>query len=82
MSLTLASPHLPEPARRELRAAFDALEHPSLAARLAGMAGMPVEAQCKLAALRWPERVLQFDDGSSHATAGFQAPAAAVSESA
>ncbi|QCB47903.1 metallophosphoesterase [Hydrogenophaga sp. PAMC20947] len=29
----------------------------------------------KLAALRWPERVLQFDDGSSKTTEGFQASA-------
>lgn len=50
------------------------------AVRKAGNA--PVEHHFKLAALRWPERGLQFDDGSSHATAGFQAPAAAVSESA
>ena len=34
-------------------------------------AGMPVNAQCKLAALRWPERTLVFDDGSSVATTGF-----------
>ena len=44
MSLTLTTPDLPEAALRDLRAAFDALENPSLAARLAGMAGMPVEA--------------------------------------
>ena len=31
----------------------------------------------KLAALRWPERVLQFDDGSSKPTEGFQAAAGA-----
>lgn len=43
-SLTLTTPDLPEAALRDLRAAFDALENPSLAARLAGMAGMPVEA--------------------------------------
>ncbi len=34
-------------------------------------AGMPVDAQCKLAALRWPERTLVFDDGASVATTGF-----------
>ena len=34
-------------------------------------AGMPVDAQCKLAALRWPERTLVFDDGSTVATSGF-----------
>jgi hypothetical protein len=31
----------------------------------------------KLAALRWPENMLQFDDGSSQGTVGFQASAAA-----
>jgi len=35
-------------------------------------AGMPVNAQCKLAALRWPERTLVFDDGSRVATSGFE----------
>ncbi|MBR0672603.1 EcsC family protein [Neoroseomonas soli] len=44
MSLTLTTPDLPQPVLRDLRGAFDALEHPSLAARLAAMAGMPVEA--------------------------------------
>jgi len=44
MSLTLTAPDLPVPAQRELRAAFDALENPSLAVRLAAVAGMPVEA--------------------------------------
>lgn len=44
MSLALTTPDLPDPAQRELRAAFDALENPSLAARLAAMAGMPVDA--------------------------------------
>ncbi len=29
-------------------------------------------AHMKLAALRWPERTLVFDDGSTHTTTGFQ----------
>ncbi len=40
-------------------------------------AGMPVDAQCKLAALRWPERTLMFDDGSVVATSGFDSTAPA-----
>lgn len=44
MSLTLADPNLPPEALRDLRAAFEALENPSLAARLAGVVGMPVDA--------------------------------------
>ena len=46
MSLTITTPTqaLPPPAQRDLLAAFEALENPSLAARLAGLAGMPVEA--------------------------------------
>jgi hypothetical protein len=44
MSLTLLPAQLPPEAERELRAAHDALENPSLAARLAGLAGLPVEA--------------------------------------
>ena len=45
--------------------------------------GMPVGAQCKLAALRWPERTLMFDDGSTVATTGFgNAGVAAVSRTA
>ncbi len=44
MSLTVTTPALPPEAWRDLRGAFEALENPSLAARLAGMAGMPVEA--------------------------------------
>ena len=35
-------------------------------------------AHMKLAALRWPERSLVFDDGSTHATTGFMRPALAV----
>lgn len=34
-------------------------------------AGTPVGTQYKLAALRWPERTLQFDDGSVAATTAF-----------
>lgn len=34
-------------------------------------AGSPVGQQFKLAALRWPERTLQFDDGRVEATQGF-----------
>lgn len=45
MSLTLTSAtDLPPGAQRELRAAFEALENPSLAARLAALAGLPIEA--------------------------------------
>ncbi len=44
MSLTVTTPSLPPEAWHDLRGAFEALENPSLAARLAGMAGMPVEA--------------------------------------
>lgn len=46
MSLAIATPttELPLAAQQELRAAFAALENPSLAARLAGIAGMPIEA--------------------------------------
>jgi hypothetical protein len=45
MSLTLTTTTgLPPEAERELRAAFEVLENPSLAARLASLAGMPVEA--------------------------------------
>ena len=33
--------------------------------------GRVPETDFKLAALRWPERTLQFDDGSVHATSGF-----------
>lgn len=45
MSLTLThAATLPPAAERELRAAFEALENPSLAARLAALAGMPIEA--------------------------------------
>lgn len=44
MSLTTLPPDLPAEARRDLRAAHAALENPSLAARLASVAGMPVEA--------------------------------------
>jgi hypothetical protein len=46
MSLALpsATHALPPEAARELRAAFEALENPSLAARLASLAGMPIEA--------------------------------------
>ena len=44
MSLTTLPPDLPEPALRELRAAYEVLENPSLAVRLAALAGMPVEA--------------------------------------
>jgi hypothetical protein len=44
MSLALTTADLPEDALRDLRAAFAALENPSLAARLAALAGMPVEA--------------------------------------
>ena len=35
--------------------------------------GSDLHHHFKLAALRWPERVLQFDDGSSESTVGFQA---------
>lgn len=35
-------------------------------------------AHMKLAALRWPERSLVFDDGSTHATTGFMRPTLAV----
>jgi hypothetical protein len=44
MSLTTLPPDLPAEALRDLRAAHAALENPSLAARLAAVAGMPVEA--------------------------------------
>lgn len=45
MSLALNRPGiLPPDAERTLRAAHDRLENPSFAARLAGLAGMPVEA--------------------------------------
>jgi hypothetical protein len=45
MSLTTISvTDLPPDAQRDLRAAFEALENPSLAARLAALAGMPIEA--------------------------------------
>jgi len=45
MSLAITIPaELSPTAQQELRAAFDALENPSLAARLAALAGMPVEA--------------------------------------
>ena len=44
MSLTIRPPELDEAALRDLRAAHAALENPSFAARLAGLAGMPVEA--------------------------------------
>jgi hypothetical protein len=44
MSITTTTTPLPPEAQRDLLAAFDALENPSLAARLAGVAGMPVEA--------------------------------------
>lgn len=40
----MTPPPLPAEAMKELRAAHDALENPSLAARLASAAGMPVEA--------------------------------------
>ncbi len=35
--------------------------------------GSDLHHHFKLAALRWPERVLQFDDGSTENTVGFQA---------
>ena len=38
-------------------------------------AGKPVGARYNLAALRWPERTLVFDDGSAVATSDFGAPA-------
>jgi hypothetical protein len=41
------------------------------AARKAGSSG---HEHYKLAALRWPERVLQFDDGSQEETLGFRSP--------
>ena len=44
MSLTTLPPDLPEEAMSDLQAAYAALENPSLAARLASVAGMPVEA--------------------------------------
>lgn len=44
MSLAIANGPLPPEAQRDLLAAFEALENPSLAARLAGLAGLPVEA--------------------------------------
>ena len=37
-------------------------------------AGVPVGTRYKLAALRWPERTLVFDDGSAVATSAFGAP--------
>ena len=37
--------------------------------------GTPVGTEFKLAALRWPERVLQLDDGSSFETENFGQPA-------
>ena len=37
----------------------------------ARLKGKSPERDFKLAALRWPERVVQFDDGSSRATTGF-----------
>jgi hypothetical protein len=40
-------------------------------------AGDSLHQHFKLAALRWPENVLQFDDGSSQGTLGFQASAGA-----
>jgi hypothetical protein len=44
MSLTVLPAQLPAEALRDLRAAHDALENPSLAARMAGLAGLPAEA--------------------------------------
>lgn len=45
MSVAISPPNLlPPEAERDLRAARQALDNPSLAARLAGAAGMPVEA--------------------------------------
>ena len=44
MSLTTSPADLPPEALRDLRAAHEALENPSLAVRLAAVAGMPVEA--------------------------------------
>jgi hypothetical protein len=44
MSLSSTAGPLPPEAQRDLLAAFEALENPSLAARLASMAGMPIEA--------------------------------------
>lgn len=44
MSLTTLPPDLPDGALADLHAAYAALENPSLAARLASAAGMPVEA--------------------------------------
>lgn len=44
MSLATTDGALPPEDRRDLLAAFEALENPSLAARLAALAGLPVEA--------------------------------------
>ncbi len=41
-------------------------------------AGGSAHGDFKLAALRWPEKVLRFDDGSSQRTVGFEASADAV----
>ena len=40
-------------------------------------AGDSLHRDFKLAALRWPEKVLMFDDGSTQSTVGFQALAGA-----
>ncbi|MBE9604556.1 EcsC family protein [Acetobacteraceae bacterium H6797] len=57
MSLTLS---LPEEARLELKEALTSLEHQSLAARLAGMAGTPIEALKR----RLPDKAQAMLDGA------------------
>lgn len=48
---------LPETARSELRAAFDALEYPSFAARLSSVIGMPLEAGLRLLGPSWERAI-------------------------
>jgi hypothetical protein len=48
---------LPEPARRDLTRARARLEHPSLAARIADLAGSPIEHGFELLPRGWHERV-------------------------
>lgn len=72
MSLTILPPDLPAEARRELAAAHAALENPSLAARLAAVAGMPVEAL----RARLPAVIQGSVDGAVRAALGLAMAAA------
>jgi len=53
----LTGKELPEPARRELARAREQLEHPSLAARIADLAGTPIEHGFELLPEGWRKRV-------------------------